>query len=108
MPRAETFSCKTGAAWRPSFFAPRQNEVRKNLVLQAGRKNCLAFSENWKVVESAVDFGFVAAFGMIFETDTDYLAVRGQGLEGETPPLGFCQTLAQFGFVGNRDASILE
>jgi hypothetical protein len=65
-------------------------------VLQAGRENRLGLFGKLELVEGAVDFGFVAAFGMIFEADTDGLAVGGQCLEGETPALCFSQTLAQF------------
>jgi hypothetical protein len=95
-----------------SSFVPRRSEAGKLvvriLVLQAGRENRLALFGKLEFVECTVDFGFVAAFGMIFETDSDGLAVGGQCLEGETPPLCFCQTLAQFGFVGNRDASFFR
>jgi hypothetical protein len=101
-------ACKTGAVGARSFLLPAWRGHEKILVLQICRKNRLGLFRELELAEGAVDLGFVAAVGMILETDTDGLAVRSQCLEGITPALGFGQTLTQFDFVGNGNASFFK
>ena len=77
-------------------------------MLQVGGKNSPGFFREVECVEGAVDFGLVAALGMVFEADADGLAVGGHSLEGKMPELRLGQARAQFGFFGNRDAGFLQ
>ena len=87
---------------------PADARRSKLSVFEIGGKDSLGLFGKLEFVEGAADFGFVAAIGVVFEVDTDDLAVGGQRLEGVTPALCFSQPLAQFDFVGNGNASLFQ
>ncbi|KKU82202.1 MAG: hypothetical protein UY09_C0021G0001, partial [Parcubacteria group bacterium GW2011_GWA2_47_8] len=54
-------------------------------MLQVGGKNSLGLFRKMEFVECALDFGLIAAMGMVFKADSDGLAIGCQRLESKMP-----------------------